>query len=326
MSKIVLFRSKRRIEVEAAEWLARLDRRLDPAEEVALKRWLAADRRHAQTLSELARLWDDMSLLDQLAELFPLPQITGQASPRRWALAAAAVLLAGLAVMFAGWDPVAPEPPRHYATAVGQQSDIQLADGSTARLNTDSQLEVGFNQRERVVRLLRGEAHFDVAHEPARPFQVITDTGTVQALGTAFTVRIREMDVEVVVTDGRVQVTPAASTATAEEVGGNGVMRYDASGITEAAILPAEELARRLAWQQGMLAFAGTPLEQVIAEVRRYTPTRIEIADPALRDVRIGGYFRVGDVDTLLTLLRNNFAVRVEHRADNSVYLWARSA
>ena len=96
-----------------------------------------------------------------------------------------------------------------YTTGVGEQKTIQLADNSVVQLNTNSRLEVDYSSDLRRLSLTQGEAHFDVAHNPQRPFEVLAGQGLVRAIGTAFTVHIRKIDVEVIVTEGTVELAPA---------------------------------------------------------------------------------------------------------------------
>ncbi len=83
------------------------------------------------------------------------------------------------------------------------------------------------------------------------------------------------------------------------------------------------EADARLAWQRGMLIFEGEPLGEALAEVDRYTTTKFILADEKLRDVRVGGYFRAGDVDGLLVALRENFLIDSRRDAQGRVVLTA---
>src|SRR3546814_951836 len=108
---------------------------------------------------------------------------------RRWtdSLAAAAVLVLAVGAGWRLWDPM--QPPQRYATAIGQQHDVALEDGSRVRLDTNSALVVRYSRKHRDVVLERGRAQFDVAHAPQRPFTVHAGPGTVRAVGTQFQVR-----------------------------------------------------------------------------------------------------------------------------------------
>jgi transmembrane sensor len=222
---------------------------------------------------------------------------------------------------------------RAYSTSVGETLTIRPGDGSVITLNTGSAVSVNYSAGARDVFLERGEASFDVAHDASRPFNVHAGERTLQAVGTAFNVRLVANDhVELTVTEGKVKVMP-------ERVGA----APDAAG--EAAILPAEttvaaqesvtmmadaesvrrlepaELDARVAWQRGMLIFKGETLEFVLSEVDRYTDTEFVLEDQALRSVRVGGYFRTGDIDGLLNALNTNFGIASRREGTNRIVL-----
>ena len=89
-----------------------------------------------------------------------------------------------------------------YSTAVGQQQSTTLADGSVVLLNTNSQIKVNYNNEYRDIRLLQGEAHFTVAENAAYPFRVYAGNGRIEAVGTAFSVYLKDTTIDVTVTEG----------------------------------------------------------------------------------------------------------------------------
>lgn len=245
-----------------------------------------------------------------------------------------------------------------YATAVGQQSTTALADGSVIQLNTNSQLEVNFSEKYRDITLLQGEAHFTVAKNPDKPFRVYAGNGRVQAVGTAFAVYLKGDDVDVIVTEGRVglvalnqpqdsesknnsNISSGSPAASSNLLDGNyekelGILeagqrttiknRRINELIAESVIEPIEyiderEVAKELSWRRGLLTFAGDPLEEVVAVISRYTPVSIAITDPAVRSIKIGGQFRVGETDAMLDSLETNFGLNVKRVGRNQVEL-----
>lgn len=361
MSKVVDIPRKQRIREEAAEWLIRLDSDKDPsAEELALFRdWLGQSTRHRVELERLATHWDELNVLTELA--VPIA-VERQASPSKrlftapvgLAAAMAAIVLLTIGVLnwpiLVNQSPV--QPDGLYATAVGQQQTIELEDSSTIDLNTNTQVQVDYTPAHRVVRLLQGEAHFEVASDPDRPFRVLTSSGYVEAIGTAFSVRLREQTVDVTVTEGRVKLSSAVSPApqaseTAQEVGSQAIEGLRSSddgqstivsagqvgvfptesGSEESAIrtltVTSAELTRRTAWKSGLLMFSGEPLSHVVSEISRYTTVQIDILDPEVRSIRIGGQFPVGETDLMLESLETNFGLTVTHTGPNTVVLAA---
>lgn len=335
---------------QTAEWIARLARGLTADEREQFQRW----RRHpanARMLAQMSALWEELDVMRALADVFPEPPgeplapganaasqaTTTAASPsraRRWrpALAAslAAALLLGGALLWqqrpdtAGTVAGTASPaPTAITTVVGEQRNLPLADGSGLALNTDSAVEVlTLEGASRELRLLRGEAHFTVAHDPARPFRVAVGSRIVQAVGTAFNLRLdADGRFEVLVTDGRIALIAADGSRRPLERGQ--LLDIGADGRLHESRLDATQLAARMSWRSGMLVFDGDTLEAALAEFSRYTATRFVIADPALRTLRIGGYFPAGDTDVLLESLGSNLGIVARRGADGEVRLEA---
>jgi len=81
------------------------------------------------------------------------------------------------------------------------------------------------------------------------------------------------------------------------------------------------EVIRKLSWLDGKLVFAGESLEQVVTEISRHTPMRIDVPDPTLRNMRIGGHFQAGDTDALFFVLESGFGIHVNKLSANHVEL-----
>ena len=332
--------------VEASAWIAKLDQGLDDAEADALRAWMRADARNQAELLEMARMWDQMDALARLSELFPRAADASPAAPRRGryrtaryriAIAAAgAVVLAGLATIPTITDSsetaTAPDLDFDVAaheTAIGSVSTIELSDRSAITLNTNSRAVVRFAQRQRVVKLERGELHIDVAHDPTRPLSVIAGRHVVQAVGTAFSVRLdASQAVEVLVVDGRVRVHvdeqgPASPGAVEPRsfllAEGERVVLNADSEVVET--LAADEVEVELSWRNGHLIFRGESLAAAVAEVGRYTTARFVIVDEDLRQVRVAGLFKRGDVAGFLSTLEANFDIVHARAGDETILL-----
>jgi transmembrane sensor len=259
-----------------------------------------------------------MSVLHSLAELFPLQRAAVDAArPARRAafgLAAAVALAFTAGVLLhdrAPAPPAAAQAPaeQRLETPVGVSRTVALRDGSAVVLNTDTELAVQFASGHRDLRLSRGEAHFRVAHDANSPFRVFVAGRTVQAVGTAFSVRLLDDgQVDVMVTEGTVRVESGDGDPV-RLVAARQALRLDGAGQGIVRTLEPTEVDVRLAWQRGMLIFQGEPLSSVLDEFARYTTQTLVIADPQLRALRVGGYFRAGDVDALLIALRQNFRI-----------------
>lgn len=329
------------IEATAAVWLGRRDRGMNEAETATFIRWLQQDARHAEVFAELDDTWKNFNRL-RVAR----PAAAGQPdadllAPRRRtnhrALWAYAALTAAAAVVFLAlaWPRVtAPAGLRqNVVTAVGVLQRAELPDGSVVQVNTDSEVDVQYTATERRVRLMRGEAHFTVAKNPDRPFIVSAGQVAVRAVGTAFNIRMRPSAVEVLVTEGRVQVNdnvqggsllmPQPGTETPLLVAGERAMipRQAVTGRAAASVSPVApaEVGRALAWQERRLEFYDVPLREVVAEFNRYNTHQIVIADSRLLEQLFSSTFRPDGWPEFVRLLEKSYNVAAERGEDRTV-------
>jgi transmembrane sensor len=330
---------------EASDWLAKLDRGLSAAEQQELKTWLSQHPGNRQALLRLASLWDKLDSLSLLTELFP-PTRTRNSRKLAYPAIAASIALFILAVLLMQRSPDLLSTPADraaasvasaYETAIGERSTVRLPDQSVLTLNTNSVVKVTYNSGQRLLVLERGEMNIEVAHDPGRPLSVIAGQKIVRAVGTAFNVQIiDDAQVELIVTEGTVMVVDDAGhrgsrsgaapvrtigttprTVTKGERVLLGADREIISKVSDSA------LSAELSWRQGNLIFRGETLAVAIAEVSRYTPVKIEIADERLKELRIGGLFKAGDVDGLLATLKENFDIDSERLDAERVLLKA---
>jgi transmembrane sensor len=335
-SKVVSLRTMEIIENEAADWLARLDGgNLSAEDRAALRSWLSQDPEHGRTLKSYASIWVDMDVLlndsPNIAKTDSLNVFSQLIHTKAASFALATIVLCAVSVII--WtknQSVAPETSFH-VTSVGIQQVERFNDGSTAHINTDSMIETEFSDSARIVRLLRGEAMFDVTHDPERPFIVYAGNRAVRAIGTKFVVRLTSDNLIVTVTDGQVQLSKRSKDTKNVMVGeeqevilvseGEEVEVSDKTAVPKTKEIQNDELDRRLSWLKGQLVFNNERLEQVIQEVSRYIPDKIIIDDPNLRDIRISGRFEVGDTDALLEAIEVSFNVQASHNDDQVIHL-----
>jgi transmembrane sensor len=212
-----------------------------------------------------------------------------------------------------------PSGPQSYATAIGAQKRFTLADGSIVTLNTNSRIDVEIGADSRDVHLVQGEAYFDVVHDKARPFTVYANRYVVRDIGTAFAVHLLDKGlVNVRVTKGSVEIAASrrdnkgVDQAKSLGVLGAGQDVLFGQKIVRAEVVSDAELGRKLAWRQGQLIYSGQPLAEVLADVSRYTDIEIELADPDLRDLPVGGAFSANQTDAIIAALENNFGIHAE--------------
>jgi transmembrane sensor len=338
------------------------DRPLIESERAALRDWLQRSPEHYRALKERVDVWTGMNALTELWVPLdrPVERTAGaKGGPDhgwpfigRLTAALAASLIVAVVLPLAFW-PSADTLYRsngHYVTAVGEQKRLSLSDGSEITLNTDSHASVVFGEDYRDIQLLRGEAHFQVAVDIERPFRVLAGVGRIQAVGTAFSVYVRGRDVDITVAEGAVSLATvhdgrSASNETrmpesdrtlgVEPLGmltaGQSTVitsRHSgaAAGSAEQPVIRTiekAEMAKRFAWRDGLLIFSGESLEDVVGEISRYTTVAIEIADPHVRSMQIGGQFPVGEIEALLDTLESNFGLTVTRLDDGRVRLSA---
>ncbi|HJS92479.1 MAG TPA: FecR domain-containing protein [Steroidobacteraceae bacterium] len=320
MSDIVRLRTQTQIDNEAAVWTWRLDAgALTQTERGELEAWLRRDARHRRAFEELGRTWSVLDRLRECAEkeqagvAAPAARHTFVRSKPYWLSAAAAVLVVALGAAL--W--LAERPGTEVlATAVGQQRHVTLADGSRITLNTNTLLTVNLSRARRVIDLRRGEAHFDVTHDAARPFVVHAGDTLIRDLGTQFEVRVHpDHDVDVLVNEGRVEVQ-GSGTARALSAGQQLLI---AGPHLKVMSVSSRQIDDDLAWRQGALVFEGEPLSQAITEVERYTRTRIVLSGPEVASLPISGRFRTDDVPGFLQALQEALPVRVSRKGPESV-------
>jgi transmembrane sensor len=309
------------------------------ADRQAFDAWLREDPRLRRAAAELASVW---SALDGLAEAKREEKIATFAGNaklpllydprRRWF--AAAALLAAVAVG-AIWLQRGSES-QTLATAVGQQRNVILADGSVVTLNTNTIVETDLRLHTREIYLRKGEAHFQVAHDRSRPFLVHAGDAVVRAVGTAFEVRVlTDQHVAVVVNEGRVEVQatapvpatpnpsmrPHPAAATTVRALNAGERLSTASHDYAVTPITAQQLSSELAWREGAIIFDGEPLAQAIAEIERYTDARIVVSDPEIAKLRVGGRFRTGDVQEFFNALQTALPVSIRHTNAGVVFI-----
>lgn len=310
---------------QAAAWFAR--HRAGPlSDEGAFEfaAWLKVDPAYTAAWKEYERLWSRIESVRDEPKILALREAARIRTQRRqrWQRGGriSAVLAATVLVCVGVWwslqdatppsgrpPPVAQSPAggelapslvRSASTEIGERSVLILPDGSKVTLNTASAVRADYSGRERRVTLVRGQAFFDVAKDPTRPFVVAAGSRQVIAVGTVFDVRLQDRQVRVTLIEGKVRVLAAAApvgAANTQVAAGSGVMleagfalvaREDAADRIERL-----DTARVTSWRSGKLVFDGERLADVIAEMNRYSREKLEIADAALNDRKVSGVF-----------------------------------
>lgn len=331
----------------AAQWLVRLEGQTSPEIWDGFQDWMDLDPRHRAAFIRLRVAWNHVDLLKNMrpvdgtidADLLATTKInpgsivtrglqpqrgTPRKRPeefvmperRRVFAIAAAIAATGVVAWFGsyhlGW--------KSFETGVGGREKMELADGSTVDLNTNTELNVRISGSRRDIMLTRGEALFHVAHDSNRPFYVTAGGAVVRAVGTEFSVRIRDAEhVDVLVAEGRVAVGAPGTEANFENpsllatapkvsAGEGASVRRNSVSVRR---IPVQDISRKLAWTAGHLAFQGETLDDAVQEFNRYNQRQIAITDPSIVNIQVGGIFLTTDPDSFVAALQHSFGFQV---------------
>lgn len=305
----------------ALDWLLRIQQSPeDAALRTELAAWLAIDSRHVEAYRKAQRVWQltGMAQAATSAPAIERPSATADlaaaAAPaarplrprrRRWPALLAGSLAACLLIQ------VAPEAylryQSDYRTGLGQQRSIELDDGSRVRLDSRSAIAVAFDGNRREVRLLGGQAFFEVTPDKSRPFTVDADGLQITVTGTAFNVAMRPSQLAVAVQHGSVRVAEGSETL-AEALHAGDRLQWRGSGQVLRDTLPVAQIA---AWQQGRLVVRDARIAEVLDELRPYLPGKLALRDDELGDKRITGVYDLHDPDAALRAVIQPYQGRV---------------
>lgn len=345
----------REIERTASIWLARRDAGgWSDRQQAALDAWLGESTAHRVAFLRLEAAWEEAARLKTFAAGSSGSGVPGRgewaqspyfAAPignendfvrhgrshhttthgrRPWlvfaGIAASLLVVAAIAGGFA-WRDYTHVERGAWHTTLGAQQVVQLPDGSTATLGSDTGLRMVFSRSERDLHLGQGEAFFDVAHDTSRPFVVHAEGYRVTAVGTRFDVLSgSDEKLRVVVTRGLVRLQSMRNPAQAAMLPAGSMATVTGDNVL-VQHLTVDEARERLSWRDGYAVFHGTPLAEAIGEFNRYNARKIVIADPSLDALRVGGHFRLDNSAAFVRLVQAVFPVQAEQRGDRIVLL-----
>ncbi len=337
----------KRIDREAAEWVAKKIGGFTAKDQDVFFDWLAADPRHGEWYEKHQKTWKELDLLAQwLPEHSDRPnqdllKYHISRSFWGWMSGIAAALILGFVVFASMTVPRTSEYERTNLVANAYESH-ELPDGSIVELNEGAALKVNYTKGLRRVELVSSEAHFNVAKDPDRPFVVRVRGIDIRAVGTAFNVRLSDETVQVIVTDGKVQITVLPPESEIEES-----MSYDESlfqqelvvgQMTEVPLnrempqvedvhqpevkdVSLGEMNQLLSWKPQMFKFDSTPLSEVIQEFNSRNQTYLVIGDAELARLPIVASFRSANVEHFVELLQLSMDLKVERERDERIIL-----
>jgi len=332
-----------KIEDEALDWLMILDREdsLSTEQLSKLKSWLSISPAHGEALTQFNQFWSNQVLTDLHVSL-SAPQKKRKIQAWQYALASCCVFIFTFFLFVQPATNTFPISNQVLTSVIGEQQEHVLADGSTIHLNSNSKLAVSYDNDFRNLHLLKGKAHFKVVKE-TRPFRVYAAGGRVEAIGTAFTVEVEDDALAVLVTEGVVALAsqPEKDNLDSATIFSSDLTTLGAVNAGNKALihthLPVEslstsfnnlikpvtqrELSKVESWLNGSLVFFGEPLGQVINEIAAFTSLQIDIADPELAELSIGGRFEANDLDQFFRLLEASFSIKVVKVNDKKIII-----
>lgn len=325
-----------RISDQAALWLTRREAGFSAQEAAEFAVWVEKDPRHAQAVDELETSWKFLKRPRHAGQIEELAQavevrLRQKDRARRRRAVVASIALGAAAVVALVLLPIGRKTGANAMTqGVALKPEIRLLeDGSKVELNIGAEVDVAYTPELRRVELVRGEAHFSVAKNPARPFVVRAGNVEVRAVGTAFAVRLEPQQVGVVVTEGRVAVTPSSPTPEAPceltFLGAGHGVTVPRTTVAESALHPNElsaaEVRAALAWREYRVEFTDLPLAEALKLFNHQNRVQLELDDAALGSIRISGVFWADDPEGFSRLLESSAGLQVSRASQTRIVL-----
>ena len=335
---------------QAADWVALHDAGLTAEQQDEFFDWLAADPKNSEVYSELTAAYRDLDIMVQwrpLHAIEPNPDLLAQEVrlSRRmpWWYAALGGMAAMLALaLFATRGPFS-SPEGASPVIMLAEGDVAqsyqrhvLEDGSVVELNRGAQVSVQFEPSKRVLKLVKGEAHFSVAKDPQRPFVVQADTVAVTAIGTEFNISLQFDQIEVIVTEGRVRLESAVQFIKHDQVvdpptlpasqtldAGQGfkLNGHQAGSPWKIAEYSGDLVLEKLAWKDELVDFSAVALADVILEFNRHHQAQLVLGDAELANRTITGTLRLSNLEGFVELLSITQNIEAEHHGRSKIVL-----
>ena len=269
------------IEKQANKWLILLHSGEASQQDIqAFKQWLQVSSCHVETYRHAESLWR----MTRYSESLYTTHTTRSSRKSTYMLStmATAALLLIACVLFFQLQPVSPmQGERLLTTDVGQIQTFTLADNSSVTLGGDSKVSVWFEEAQRSTRLIKGDALFDVQHAPQRPFVTYIDDAQITVLGTRYDVQKRPYQNSVTVGHGKVNV---ANNREEVSLTPGQKVNLVTNKIGKVSYVEPDFFAQ---WKQQRFAFSHHTLEDVVSVINRHNLTRVRIATPTLRTLRV---------------------------------------
>lgn len=310
------------VEEQAVRWLIARDepQTWTDAIQKEFDAWLTASPAHQTAFWQVEASWSRIDLIADVRQLgLGVNRPKGQGRP--WvSLFRVAAGLGLFAVLGMSGALYFKQPDMEtFATPIGGHKVITLIDGSKVELNTNTVIQIGIGANQRSVRLVRGEAFFQVYHDAAHSFTVAAAGHRLTDLGTKFLMRAHDQNLEVALLEGRASLESEGAQSSAPLI----LQPGDVAKSTGRSVVLEKKSTRmlldRLAWRKGILVFDNTPLNEAVAEFNRYNVEKIVIDDLSGAHFKLNGAVRTNDREEFTHLARSLFGLRVEERGSEIV-------
>lgn len=306
----------------AAQWIVRREKGdWKAADQTEFDNWLAEAPGHRIAYMRLTDVWNRagrLKALDQPARRRFFAFGRGEILKPLARVAALFVLAAAIGAGGYAWFTRSTDT--RYATGIGEREIISLADGSRIELNTQTVLRLSHEANKRIVKLESGQAYFDIKHNPAHPFVVLTGRHRVTDIGTKFEIRTDANKVQVTLFEGSAQFESNDTSVTRQ----NAILVPGDVAVATAASMrivrkPTQKLMAELGWRHGVIVFDHTTLAEVASEFNRYNHKKLIVTDPKVAKLTIGGTFQTTNTQQLTQLARDIFGLTIEDRGQEVV-------
>jgi len=324
---------------QAADWIvAASEPDFCPDQQKAFALWRSADDRHEMACRQLEAVWSDIPAALAGSRSPIAHNDDEQASPRRIRRFAGPILalcaVAASAAIFLLPIDLSRSVPQHFDTKVAQISRVELDDGSVATLAPETAITVELGKSERRLRLVRGEAFFEIAKDSSRPFFVSTDNSRIRVVGTSFNVENDGGRTRVAVLHGTVQIFPGLGDRKSPPL-----QTLTRGGLAEVVSVSDNAVELRnvqftdnigkfdallTGWREGWLAYENVSLAEIVRDLNHYYKPGITLADAGIGQLRITASFKASEIAAFMSSTERLFPIDVERAPD--AHLTLRSA
>lgn len=330
-------------EKAAAEWFARLDRGLTAEEQDLYVEWLAEAPAHRKAMRRYQSDWDNFDRLAGIhlkthARIDPDLLAPGKESQARFsqkvvrfaALPFAAIIAVALFFVFSKPEESSGLKLQPAVELLARIEQKTLKDGSVIEINRGAEVEVAYTASVRRVYLKKGEANFDVAKDPDRPFLVNVGGVDVQAVGTVFSIRLHENEVDVIVTEGIVKVKPTPAQVVAGSPVGDTFLKVGQRAkveigaetpVVEVTEVDEAEIDEVHIWKPRLLDYDEILLGDIVKEFNRSNPIKVVLSDSSLESISLSSTFWSDNVEGFVRLMESSFNMEAEWRGSREIVL-----